>query len=323
MLAAKTVVLLLAASGLPATQALGAASSPRSWRWSTPTYYPAAESSISNAWSGGLFSAQAPSVASIPTPAYIPPSPSSFILPPAPPASYQADASINFGNAGFSEASLLTDGKSSAWYNSPVVQKFDPNAANDPAFQAAFVNAVVQHVQQTYQQSGLHLTVTADPSVSAAHTLSVVSGASNPGNPDAVGITDVGHDGFSFLDKFVYASSVDELEWVVAHNIAHELMHAFGGGHHDKTGKYLDGAIAPWSTLADPATSFGPDSVAELLSHNFRAVGSNVYPAGAEGLTGPEDGARFSPPAVPEPATIALWTLGGLAAWVVRRRRAA
>lgn len=328
MLAAKTVVLVLVASGLSASQAPGAASSPRSWRWSTPAYSAPYTATFSNAWSGGgLFSAAAPSIVSTPAPApapaYVSPPMSSFTLPAPAPASYQADAYLNFGTGNYSEASLLTDGKGQAWYNSPVVQKFDANAANDPAFQQAFVNAVVQHVQQTYQQSGLNIAVTADPTVSAAHTLSLVSGTSNPGNPDAVGIADVGHDGFSFLDKFVYASSVGELEWVVAHNIAHELMHGFGGGHHDTTGKSLDGAIAPWSTLADPSTTFGPDSVAELLTHNFRAVGSNVYPSGAEGLTGPEDGAHFAPPAVPEPATVALWAVGIGGVVVARRRRTA
>src|SRR5262249_51156614 len=144
---------------------------------------------------------------------------------------------------------------------------------------------VLQRVEQTFQKSGVPVTLTTDPNVAAPHTLSVVSNTASPSSPDAVGITDVGNNGFSFIDKFGAANSVDELEWVVAHNVAHELMHAFGGEHHDTTGNYLDAAMSPWSVMADPNTVFSPASVNELLSLHFRQVGQGVYSNGMEHLS--------------------------------------
>ena len=42
-------------------------------------------------------------------------------------------------------------------------------------------------------------------------------------------MTQVGGNGFSFIDQIApSAHSLDQLEWIVAHNISHELMLAFG-----------------------------------------------------------------------------------------------
>ena len=101
--------------------------------------------------------------------------------------------------------------------------------------------------------------LTTDPTVPAHHTLSVVSGLSYAANANAIGITDVGHDGFGFLDKLKLRDRLDELAWAVAHNVSHELMHAFGvATHADPTGTYIDSATATWGLLTDPQSTFSP-----------------------------------------------------------------
>jgi hypothetical protein len=186
-----------------------------------------------------------------------------------------------------------------------------PNAQQ----RADFTNTVFQRVEQTYQQSGVHVQLTTDPNSPAAHSLSVVSGASSPVNAQYSGVTQEGGNGFSFIDKFAGAQSLDQLEWVVAHNVAHELMHAFGGEHHDTTGTFLDSATTPWSTMADPNTRFSPAAVQDLLSHNFQ---QNTASSGADGQI-----VSGLPTAAPEPASIAAWTLLGAGMVLLRRSRRA
>jgi hypothetical protein len=214
---------------------------------------------------------------------------------------------------------MLTTGNGQPWYTSPAVEKVfggQPNAQQ----QADFANGVLQDVQQTFQLSGgLAPRITIDPSVPAHHTLSVVSGTSYGGNPDAVGITDVGNNGFSFIDKLPYAQSVEQLQWAVAHNVSHELMHAFGVSQHDdQTGNYLDSAVARWEMLTDPNAQFSPQAIADIQATGF---GPN-----SAGLLGAQviDGAMelLSPAPVPEPATIALWGLAAAAVIAQRRRTA-
>jgi hypothetical protein len=251
--------------------------------------------------------------AAMPAPAVSAPPPLS--APPAP-SGFSVDGFVNLGNGPYPQASLLTSGGAQPWYQSPVVERLFGGIPTD-AQRADFTNAVLQHVGQTYQQSGVPVVLTADPNVSAAHTISVVSHTTYSGNPGAIGMTDMGNNGFSFVDGFAPAKSVDELEWAVAHNVAHEMMHAFGVDHHDQTGAYLDAATSSWSVLIDPKTVFGPDAVQDLLAHNFRLQGgASAY--GAEGL---DNGTTWTPQPVPEPMSVAVW--GTIVTGISLARRAA
>ena len=79
-------------------------------------------------------------------------------------------------------------------------------------------------------------------------------------------MTYVGGNGFSFIDQQAKAAqTVDQLEWIVAHNIAHELMLAFGvGENYDKSGKFIDARNAPWTMMLDPSATFCPDAATAL-----------------------------------------------------------
>lgn len=235
-------------------------------------------------------------------------------------SSASADGFINFGPGPYPDATSLTSGGAAAWYLSPAVEHVYGGVPNAQQ-QADFTNQVLKDVQQTFSLSGLSPTLTTDPGANANHTLSVVSNTAYSPNPDAIGITNVGGNGFSFIDKLSGAQSVTELEWALAHNLAHELMHAFGVAvHHDQTGTYLDAATASWPLLTDPNTVFSPAAVQDILSHNYgrnSATGS----LGAELIDGDQ---TILAQAVPEPATLALWGTLALGACALRRcRRAA
>jgi hypothetical protein len=150
--------------------------------------------------------------------------------------------------------------------------------------------------------------------------MSIVSGASYGPNPNAIGITDVGANGFSFIDKLSYASSLPELEWAVAHNLTHEIMHAFGVGYHpDQTGNYLDAATATWSLLTSPSATLSPAAVQAIVAKN---LGRNGDVSGAVGGELMIDGDQEILAPVPEPSTIALWGLAAAALAYHGRRRA-
>lgn len=232
---------------------------------------------------------------------------------PRPSTSYPYDAYLNMGDGAYAGASTLTSGGAQPWYLSPVVSQLYGGVPNADE-RAAFSQGVLDRVEQTYAKSGITLSLTTNPLDSAAHSLSVVSNTSYAANPDAVGITNLGGDGFSFIDKLSYAKSVDELEWAVAHNVSHELMHAFGAGHHDTTGNYLDGAVSNWTLLTDPNATLGPDAVADLLSKELNVRSTAAILNGAQ---------MIAPAPVPEPTTVALWGLAGAAAILVHRRRRA
>jgi hypothetical protein len=230
-----------------------------------------------------------------------------------------ADAYLNFSGPSYPELSSLTTGNAQPWYDSPIVQKVFGGIPTLTQ-QTDFINKVFQDIQTTYQSSGINASLTLDPNVPAAHTLSVVSGVHYDPIPGAIGITDVGRNGFSFIDNFSSAQpgQVDQLEWAVAHNISHELMHAFGVAvHHDQTGTFLDAGSANWALLTSPNTMFSPAAVADINAHlNGTASQSGT---GAEQI----DGDQMLVQPVPEPATIALWGLGAAAVAYLSRRRAA
>jgi hypothetical protein len=241
----------------------------------------------------------------------------------------EADAYLNMGDGDYPQAATLTSGSARPWYESQVVSRVF-GGTPDSVERAAFTQTVVDRVQATYEKSGIALSLTADPAVSAAHTLSVVSGAQSPMNPDAIGVSDMGRNGFGFIDKLDYAQSVDELAWAVARNVSHELMHTFGTVHHDQTGSYLDAAVTPWELLVDPETTFSSEAVADLLAKDFRTTG-----AGGTGLftaalmvdhskscdCGSCTGLSVSPIPVPELGALFIWSLGGLAVMETQRRR--
>lgn len=234
----------------------------------------------------------------------------------APAPSPNVDAFLNFGSGPFANANTLTTGGAQSWANSPQVAALfggTPSASQ----QSAFVNAVVQRVQQTFQQSGVPVTLTTDPNAAAAHTLSVVSNTVNPNLTNAIGMTYLGGNGFDFIDNAAkLAGSVDQLEWIVAHNIGHELMLAFGvGENYDQSGNYIDARNANLSMMLDPNATFSAAASQALLGQNFLSTGVLAPTPGAQ-IVGP-------PAAVPEPGTIALFGLGGLGLVARTRRRRA
>ncbi|WP_406696117.1 hypothetical protein V5E97_34505 [Singulisphaera sp. Ch08] len=234
------------------------------------------------------------------------------------PAGGKADAYLNFSSGPYPEANVMTTGGAQPWFTSPVLTKYFGGQTPNSEQQAEFTNSVLDHVNQTFQLSGgLAPKITLDPTIPTNHTLSVVSGTSYGPNPNAIGITNVGNNGFSFIDKLSYGSTLDELEWAVAHNVSHELMHAFGvGGHDDQSGDYLDAASAKWEMLTSPSTRFSDAAIADMRSKAF-APNSGGFMSGLE-LEG--DLEILAPP-VPEPATWALWGLVVSAAVVQRRRQ--
>jgi hypothetical protein len=234
------------------------------------------------------------------------------------------DAYLNFGTSAYPEQSVLTVGNAQPWYDSPSVTQVYGGVPNAQQ-QQSFINGVMADVNKTFQASGLTgsnaVSLTTDPNAGALHTMSVVSGLSYAPNPNAIGITDVGNNGFSFIDKLNYASTPEDLEWAVAHNMAHELMHAFGVAvHHDQTGQYLDAASASWSLLTSPDASLSPAAVQDIIAHDIgRNGGVGSSGVGGEGLNIDGDEEILTP--VPEPSTVALWGLAATALILHRRRR--
>jgi hypothetical protein len=322
------------AAGMLVWGALGtfAQGAPMSWyggpsTW--PTWYAnqvqgnsqVAASAVSNFSLGGngsnLWWSNSSVLAPIPSGFATPPTSSTSTSPPP------VDAYINLGAGPFPETNSLTTGNPQAWYNSPaVVSAF--GGTPTPQQESSFSQSVLADVQHTFQISGLNISLTSDPNTPALHTLSVVSDASYPSNPAAIGITNVGANGFGFIDKLAYATTPDELAWAVAHNISHELMHAFGVANHpDTTGNYIDAATATWQLLTDPNAKFSPEAVQLLSQLLATGVSSNSLSApGTQLFHGLNiNGAEILATPVPEPSTTAVWTVAVLWGTVVLRRR--
>jgi hypothetical protein len=252
-----------------------------------------------------------------------PPAPSPAIASPTSTAA-PVDAFINMTTNTYPGAGTLTAATAQPWYDSPsVIKAFGgvPNAQQ----QANFVQTVLQDVQHTYQLSGMNPTLTTDPNTPALHTLSVASGLLDPSDPNAIGLTTLGGNGFSFIDKLNYATNPTGLAWAVAHSISHELMHAFGTGYHPDGGSSIDAASATWSTLTDPNTQFGPAATRLLLASQYGTLGgSSGLGVGAqllnhEGTKVDGDMELLAVPA-PEPAAVAIWVVGAFGGLALFRR---
>jgi hypothetical protein len=241
-------------------------------------------------------------------------------LPPvaaAPAPSGPVDAFINLGNGPYPLQNPITTGNAQAWYNSSQITSLFGGQPNAQQIQS-FDNAILARVQQTFSQSGVSVTLSDNPNVAAAHTLSLVSNTSAASLSTAIGMTQVGGSGFSFIDKSApSAQSVDQLEWIVAHNISHELMLAFGvPENYDQSGNYIDSKLANWAMMVSPSATFSPAAAQALMQALAAQPSSNSgAPLGAQVINSSE-----SP--VPEPATIALWALAGAALIVSGRLRA-
>ena len=243
-------------------------------------------------------------------------------------SSSRYDALVRMDSGPFPSSSSLTIGQPQAWYLSPVVKGVYGGV---PSYdqQKAFEQDVIQKVQQTYSQSGVPIQVTSDPGAGAVKTVSVVAGASFGPNSEAAGIAEINGNGFSFIDKLNNVSSVNDLSWAVARNVAHELMHAYGVEHHDTTGGYLDSAVASWDMLLDPDTKFSQAAINQLLtaiSNPTTADRPDAYGFLDEGVAGSGGVANYqaqliSPQPVPEPATLILWGMMGVGAIVAQKHR--
>jgi hypothetical protein len=261
----------------------------------------------------------APAPEPAPTPVVQLPAPPP-VVPVATPAPVQApssqpspvyDALINFTSGPFLNASSLTTGSPQPWYLGAAVDRLFGGLPTIPQA-VAFEGTVLQRVQQSFALSGVPVSLTLDPSAPAAHEISVVSQTQNPTLPSALGMTYLGGNGFQYIDTAASsASSVDQLEWIVAHNVAHELMLAFGVPEvHDQSGQFIDAPNASWNMMISPTATFSPGAVADLLSKNFQAAGASILGSSAQTL---------GPPTVPEPSAGLLWVSIVSAGLVVAR----
>jgi hypothetical protein len=176
------------------------------------------------------------------------------------------NAFVNLGNGPYPEATLIINGNGQPWYASTQITGFFGGQQPNAQQQAAFDSTVMQRVQQTFALSGINVNLTDSPTATAAHTLSLVSNTTAKLLPSAIGMTDVGGSGFSFIDQAAqYAQSLDQLEWIVAHNLAHELMLSFGvGENYDTTGAYIDARDATLTMMISPTSTFSPAAAAAI-----------------------------------------------------------
>jgi hypothetical protein len=250
------------------------------------------------------------------------PSPSVSVLANAPVAQPQVmapatssapvDAFVNLGNGPYPLENSITTGNAGAWYNSSQITGLFGGQPTAQQIQS-FDSAVLQQVQQTFSLSGVGVTLTDNPNVAALHTLSLVSNTSSATLSSAIGMTQVGASGFSFIDKIApSAQSIDQLESIVAHNISHELMLAFGvPENYNQSGNFIDSTVANWAMMVSPTATFSP-AAAQAINQALAAQSTMS--------SAPQLGAQLVSDQVPEPATLVLWTVAGAALIVARRR---
>jgi hypothetical protein len=232
-------------------------------------------------------------------------------------SSTPVQAFINVGNGPYPLAAAITAGGAQPWYNSSQLTSLFGGQPTAQQIQS-FDNAILQRVQQTFSQSGISVSLTENPSVSALHTISLVSNTASSTLPSAIGMTQVGSNGFSFVDQIApSAQSLNQLEWIVAHNISHELMLAFGvPENYDTTGNFIDSKVANWAMMVNPNSTFSSAAAQAII----QALGSQNQAASGS-LLGAQEFSP-SPAAIPEPTTVAMWGLAAVALVIARRRRA-
>ena len=300
-----------------------------SWAWWSPAYSSPATSDWSsvqfaNSFYGPSVTSSTPSPAPVVAPASAPapvlsttPQPAAYSTAPspAPSATPVVNAFVNLGTGPYPLASQITTGNALPWYDSSQIAGFfggQPNAQQISAFNST----VLQRVEQTFQLSGVSVNLTADPTVPAAHTLSLVSNTTSNTTSGVIGMTQVGASGFSFIDQEAKsAQTLDQLEWIAAHNISHELMLAFGvGENYDQTGNYIDARNASFAMMVNPNATFSQAAAQALdlalSSHNTATTGLN-------------DAQVINGQPVPEPTTVICWLAGLSAAFLIRRKSAA
>jgi hypothetical protein len=244
-------------------------------------------------------------------PAISAPAPSVPVI--ATPPSGPVAAYINLGNGPYPLASSITSGNALPWYDSAKIGSFFGGTPSAQQIQS-FDNAVVQQVQQSFSQSGVSVSLTTNPNAAALHTLSLVSNTAAASLSNAIGMTQLGASGFSFIDQIApSAQNLGQLEMIVAHNISHELMLAFGvGENYDQTGNYIDARNANWSMMVNPNATFSTAAAAALtraLANQNTSSTSNLQDA------------QVLPPPIPEPSTVALWTCAAAGLVWYRRGR--
>jgi hypothetical protein len=234
--------------------------------------------------------------------------------PSLPVATAPVDGYINLGTGPYALAGMITNGGAQPWYQSTQIASLFGGQPTAQQIQS-FDNAILQRVQQTFSQSGIPVTLTDNPNVPALHTISLVSNTASAALASAIGMTQVGQSGFSFINQIApSAQSLDQLEWIVAHNISHEMMLAFGvPENYDQTGNYIDAKMANWAMMVNSASTFSPGA-AQAISQALAVQnnGSTGYGLGAQ---------EVSAAAVPEPATLTLWAAGAAALLVISRMR--
>ena len=326
MTAFKCLALSCLVCGLlvPSVVAAPLAASPGQWWWWSPPYV----TQTMDSWSPSQFSNtyySPPSTNTIPAspafPANYTPTTADAVIAPtttaavpmASPAAPVANANLNLATGPYVLDSTITTGNSQPWYNSSQVSSF---FGGQPTSQqiTAFDNTVYQRVEQTFQQSGVPINLTLNSTAAAAHTLSLVSGSTSSTTPGVIGMTQVGASGFSFIDQEAKAAqSLDQLEWIVAHNISHELMLSFGvGENYDQSGNYIDARNANWAMMVNPDATFSSAAAQALQTALVTNSTSSSNIQGAQLIDGQP---------VPEPTTVACWLVGLSAALFVHRKR--
>ncbi len=284
-----------------------------------------------------------PTPATPPRPTVTPPQPIAPTLPitptvsipqrPAPPVNpppTTVDALLNFDEGPYPAAERLISGDPGPWHESEVVHSIlgrVPSAEERSSFQ----EDVLEMVEENFESGGLEISLS-DSSTSAAHTISIVSGAVASSSENAIGIADIGGDGFTLIDAFDPSAigDFDALKTAVANNVSHELMHAFGvADHFHDTGGDLDAGLLDWEYLVDDNTSFSDEAIAELASVDFQDRWDDGVLFGLQASAHDHDPdcacghcESFTMQVTPEPTTIALWGSAILGCcWAARRRQ--